>query len=114
MYITYIMIMLHYLNYPQITYLGAEMCGSNMFFSSSCFSLLVDSVLVPSVQLHYNVLIISICINSTFSRHKGVVSDVIDGTAMLSVDLDDGRAKTVELGKQGIRFVPQKQKRLKS
>ncbi|XP_021852386.1 uncharacterized protein [Spinacia oleracea] len=48
------------------------------------------------------------------SWHKGVVSDVIDGTAMLSVDLDDGRAKTVELGKQGIRFVPQKQKRLKS
>lgn len=48
------------------------------------------------------------------SWHKGVVSDVIEGTTMLSVDLDDGRAKTVELGKQGIRFVPQKQKRLKS
>uniref|UniRef100_A0A803NBN8 PHD-type domain-containing protein n=1 Tax=Chenopodium quinoa TaxID=63459 RepID=A0A803NBN8_CHEQI len=52
--------------------------------------------------------------SSDNSWHKGVVSDVIEGTAMLSVDLDDGRAKTVELGKQGIRFVTQKQKRLKS
>lgn len=49
-----------------------------------------------------------------FLRHKGVVSNVIEGTSMLSIDLDDGRAKTLELGKQGIRFVPQKQKRLKS
>lgn len=49
-----------------------------------------------------------------FFRHKGVVSDVIEGTSILSVDLDDGRAKTLDLGKQGIRFVPQKQKRLKS
>ncbi|CAO2817389.1 unnamed protein product [Amaranthus hypochondriacus] len=46
------------------------------------------------------------------SWHKGVVSDVIEG--MLSIDLDDGRAKSLELGKQGIRFVPQKQKKLKS
>lgn len=51
---------------------------------------------------------------SNNSWHKGVVSNVIEGTSMLSIDLDDGRAKTLELGKQGIRFVPQKQKRLKS
>ncbi|KAL2939909.1 Histone-lysine N-methyltransferase 2B [Bienertia sinuspersici] len=48
------------------------------------------------------------------SWHKGVVSNVIEGTSLLSIDLDDGRAKTLELGKQGVRFVPQKQKRLKS
>ncbi|KAL8171488.1 hypothetical protein V2J09_023292 [Rumex salicifolius] len=47
------------------------------------------------------------------SWQKGFVSDVIKGTSMLTVDLDDGRTKTVELGKQGIRLVPQKQKRQK-
>ncbi|KAK1282837.1 hypothetical protein QJS10_CPB22g01339 [Acorus calamus] len=45
--------------------------------------------------------------------HKGLVSDVIDGTSSLSVRLEDGRFKTVELEKQGVRFVPQKQKRTK-
>ncbi|KAK9283559.1 hypothetical protein L1049_011807 [Liquidambar formosana] len=45
------------------------------------------------------------------SWHKGMVVDVIDGTSTLSVDLDDGRSKTLELGKQGIRFVSQKPKR---
>lgn len=44
-------------------------------------------------------------------RHKGVVANVIEGTSSLSVSLDDGKVKTLELGKQGIRFVPQKQKR---
>ncbi|KAL5827369.1 hypothetical protein ACOSQ3_019211 [Xanthoceras sorbifolium] len=45
------------------------------------------------------------------SWHKGVVSDAIEGTSKLSVTLDDGRLKTLELGKQGVRFVSQKQKR---
>ncbi|GAV86067.1 hypothetical protein CFOL_v3_29500 [Cephalotus follicularis] len=45
------------------------------------------------------------------SWHKGVVTDNIGGTSTLSVTLDDGRVKTLELGKQGVRFVPQKQKR---
>lgn len=44
-------------------------------------------------------------------RHKGVVSDVIEGTSLLSVTLDDGKVKSLELGKQGVRFVSQKQKR---
>ncbi|XP_059649120.1 uncharacterized protein LOC132295062 isoform X2 [Cornus florida] len=43
--------------------------------------------------------------------HKGMVSDVIEGASIVSVALDDGRAKNLELGKQGIRFVSQKQKR---
>ncbi|PRQ54707.1 putative histone-lysine N-methyltransferase chromatin regulator PHD family [Rosa chinensis] len=45
------------------------------------------------------------------SWHKGVVSDVIEGTSLLSVTLDDGKVKSLELGKQGVRFVSQKQKR---
>lgn len=48
------------------------------------------------------------------SWQKGVVCDMIDGTSTLSVTLDDGRVKTLELGKQGIRLVPLKQKRSKS
>ncbi|GAB2300161.1 hypothetical protein Dimus_034201 [Dionaea muscipula] len=48
------------------------------------------------------------------SWHKGVVSEVSKGSSMLSVDLDDGRSKTIELGKQGIRFVLDKQKRRKT
>ncbi|XP_015881634.3 uncharacterized protein LOC107417540 isoform X1 [Ziziphus jujuba] len=49
--------------------------------------------------------------SSDNSWHKGVVSDLIEGTSTLSVNLDDGRVKTLELGKQGVRFVSQKQKR---
>uniref|UniRef100_A0A5B7APH1 Uncharacterized protein n=1 Tax=Davidia involucrata TaxID=16924 RepID=A0A5B7APH1_DAVIN len=45
------------------------------------------------------------------SWHRGTVTDVIDGASIVSVALDDGRAKKLELGKQGIRFVSQKQKR---
>ncbi|KAJ6750869.1 hypothetical protein OIU85_001411 [Salix viminalis] len=45
------------------------------------------------------------------SWHKGVVSDTVEGTSLLSITLDDGRVKTLELGKQAVRFVPQKQKR---
>ncbi|GKU88623.1 hypothetical protein SLEP1_g2862 [Rubroshorea leprosula] len=47
------------------------------------------------------------------SWHKGDVTDVIEGTSTLSVKLDDGRVKTLELGKQSVRFVLQKQKRSK-
>ncbi|KAK0573201.1 hypothetical protein LWI29_004263 [Acer saccharum] len=36
--------------------------------------------------------------------HKGIVSATIDGTSNLSVKLDDGRVKTLELGKQGTLF----------
>ncbi|XP_065872204.1 uncharacterized protein [Euphorbia lathyris] len=49
------------------------------------------------------------------SWHKGVVSDTDEGKSMMiSVTLDDGRVKTLELGKQAVRFVPQKQKRSKA
>ncbi|KAG6736099.1 hypothetical protein POTOM_061200 [Populus tomentosa] len=48
------------------------------------------------------------------SWHKGVVSDIVEGTSLLSITLDDGRVKTLELGKQAVRFVPQKQKRSKT
>ncbi|CAI0404675.1 unnamed protein product [Linum tenue] len=48
---------------------------------------------------------------SESSWNKGAVSDVIEGTSKLSVTLDDGRVLSVELGKQAVRFVPQKQKR---
>ncbi|KAK8284729.1 hypothetical protein V6Z12_D08G179700 [Gossypium hirsutum] len=47
------------------------------------------------------------------SWHKGAVTDSIEGTSTLAVRLDDGRVKTLELGKQGVRFVLQKQKRSK-
>ncbi|KAJ8899195.1 hypothetical protein K2173_012371 [Erythroxylum novogranatense] len=47
------------------------------------------------------------------SWHKGVVSDIVEGTSFLSVTLDDGRLKTLQLGKQDVRFIPQKQKRSK-
>ncbi|XP_059651864.1 uncharacterized protein LOC132299344 [Cornus florida] len=45
------------------------------------------------------------------SWHRGMVTDVIEGTSTLSVALDNGRARNLDLGKQRIRFVPQKQKR---
>ncbi|KAJ0982666.1 hypothetical protein J5N97_010921 [Dioscorea zingiberensis] len=48
------------------------------------------------------------------SWHKGIVSNVIRGTSSISVDLDDGRTKTLELGKQGVRFVSEKQKRTRA
>ncbi|XAR63454.1 Histone-lysine N-methyltransferase [Bertholletia excelsa] len=44
------------------------------------------------------------------SWHKGVVKDIMEGKSIVSVALDDGRAKNFELGKQGIRFVSKKQK----
>ncbi|XP_073025371.1 uncharacterized protein [Primulina eburnea] len=48
---------------------------------------------------------------STNSWHRGTVIEVFEGTSTVSIDLDDGNAKNFELGKQGIRFVSQKQKR---
>lgn len=45
------------------------------------------------------------------SWHRGLVKDVNEGKSTVSVSLDDGRAKNLELGKHGIRFVSQKQKR---
>ncbi|XP_039034202.1 uncharacterized protein LOC120170310 isoform X1 [Hibiscus syriacus] len=46
-------------------------------------------------------------------RYKGAVSDIIEDTSIVSVMLDDGRVKSLELGKQGIRFVLQKKKETK-
>lgn len=37
--------------------------------------------------------------------------EVFEGSSIVSVALDDGKKKNLELGKQGIRFVCQKQKR---
>ncbi|XP_039002984.1 uncharacterized protein LOC120129586 isoform X2 [Hibiscus syriacus] len=48
------------------------------------------------------------------SWHKGAVNGIVDGTSVVSVMLDDGRVKSLELGKQGIRFVIQKQKKQKN
>ncbi|KAL3832954.1 hypothetical protein ACJIZ3_007690 [Penstemon smallii] len=42
---------------------------------------------------------------------RGTVIEVFEGTSVVSIALDDGKAKNFELGKQGIRFVSQKQKR---
>ncbi|XP_006403845.2 histone-lysine N-methyltransferase 2C [Eutrema salsugineum] len=47
------------------------------------------------------------------SWEKGVVSEVGGGTSLM-VTLENGKVKTVELGKQGVRFVPQKQKRTRT
>ena len=46
-----------------------------------------------------------------FFRHRGTVVEVFEGSSVVSVALDDGKKKNLELGKQGIRFVSQKQKR---
>lgn len=43
-----------------------------------------------------------------------MVIDFIEGTSTLIVKFDDGRAKTLELGKQAIRLISQKQKRSKT
>lgn len=48
---------------------------------------------------------------SNNSWHKGTVTEVCEETSILAVALDDGRAKTLDLGKQGVRFDSQKQKR---
>ncbi|KAK2433343.1 hypothetical protein P8452_30671 [Trifolium repens] len=48
------------------------------------------------------------------SWHKGEVTDIVEGTSKVHVTYDDGKVSIVELMKQGVRFVPQKQKRSKS
>ncbi|KAI3448879.1 hypothetical protein Pfo_005544 [Paulownia fortunei] len=47
---------------------------------------------------------------SNNSWHRGTVIEVFEGTSVVSIALDDGKAKSFELGKQGIRFVSQKHK----
>uniref|UniRef100_A0A7N0TXI6 Uncharacterized protein n=1 Tax=Kalanchoe fedtschenkoi TaxID=63787 RepID=A0A7N0TXI6_KALFE len=47
------------------------------------------------------------------SWHMGTVADVSEGKSKVSINLDDGRSKTVELGKHGVRFLPKKQKQSK-
>ncbi|PIA48436.1 hypothetical protein AQUCO_01400789v1 [Aquilegia coerulea] len=47
------------------------------------------------------------------SWHKGEVTEMIEGSSTVVVRLDDGRTRALELGKQAIRFVSQKQKRSK-
>ncbi|KAD3336731.1 hypothetical protein E3N88_32250 [Mikania micrantha] len=42
--------------------------------------------------------------------HKGTVNEVSEDISNVSVTLDDGNAMKVDLGKQGIRFVSQKQR----
>ncbi|CAK8575465.1 unnamed protein product [Lathyrus sativus] len=48
------------------------------------------------------------------SWHKGEVTDTVEGTSKLHVTYDDGKVSILELRKQGVRFVPQKQKRSKT
>ncbi|OIW05550.1 hypothetical protein TanjilG_23336 [Lupinus angustifolius] len=48
------------------------------------------------------------------SWHKGVVSDTVEGTSKIHVTLDGGKVKMLELRNQGVRFIPQKQKRSKT
>ncbi|KAJ4979101.1 hypothetical protein NE237_009881 [Protea cynaroides] len=48
---------------------------------------------------------------SSNSWHRGIVTDVVEATSTLAVRLEDGSDKILELGKQGVRFVSQKQKR---
>ncbi|CAH9108156.1 unnamed protein product [Cuscuta epithymum] len=54
------------------------------------------------VEVHYQ---------SDNTWHRGKVTEFFEGTSVVAVTLDDGDTQNVELGKQGIRFVPQKQKR---
>ncbi|KAJ1400295.1 Zinc finger, PHD-type [Sesbania bispinosa] len=48
------------------------------------------------------------------SWHKGLVTDIVEGTSKLYVTLDDGKVNILDLRKQGARFVPNKQKRTKT
>ncbi|KAJ9563511.1 hypothetical protein OSB04_008671 [Centaurea solstitialis] len=43
--------------------------------------------------------------------HKGTIIEVVEGTSIVSVTLDDGKTSNVDLSKQGIRFFSQKQRR---
>ncbi|XP_057790090.1 uncharacterized protein LOC131007027 isoform X2 [Salvia miltiorrhiza] len=48
--------------------------------------------------------------SSSNSWHRGTVVEVFEGTSVVSIALDDGKSKSFKLGKQGIRFISQKQK----
>ncbi|XP_047951829.1 uncharacterized protein LOC125197162 [Salvia hispanica] len=50
--------------------------------------------------------------SSNNTWHRGTVVDIFEaeGASVVAVSLDDGKTKNFELGKQGIRFVSQKQK----
>ncbi|KAK4414470.1 hypothetical protein Salat_2860000 [Sesamum alatum] len=48
--------------------------------------------------------------SSNNTWHRGTIMEVLEGTLMVCIALDDGNTKNFELGKQGIRFVSQKQK----
>ncbi|KAG0487265.1 hypothetical protein HPP92_009360 [Vanilla planifolia] len=48
------------------------------------------------------------------SWHQGVVSGLAEGTSYLSVHFDDGRKMSFELGKQRIRLIPRKPKKVKT
>ncbi|XP_028799794.1 uncharacterized protein LOC114755092 isoform X2 [Neltuma alba] len=48
------------------------------------------------------------------SWNKGAVTGIIKGTSKLSVALDDGTVKMLDLNKQAVRFVPQKHKSSKA
>ncbi|KAH0636775.1 hypothetical protein KY285_036487 [Solanum tuberosum] len=50
-------------------------------------------------------------INRASGLHRETVVEVFEGSSVVSVALDDGKKKNLELGKQEIRFVSQKQKR---
>lgn len=64
---------------------------------------------VFQVFLAHTVLCFNAIFRSFSSRHRGTVIEVFEGTSV-SIALDDGKTKSFELGKQGIRFVSQKQK----
>ncbi|XP_072992393.1 uncharacterized protein [Typha latifolia] len=57
---------------------------------------------------------VEVRLSSDSSWHQGMVSDIIQGTSSLSVHLDDGRSTTLELGKQGIRFISQRHNRART
>lgn len=72
-----------------------------------CYKSFNGLITLLAVSVHCGLNYLSLYL----SRHKGVVTNIIEGTTSLAVTLDDGKVKTLELGKQGVRFVPQKQKR---
>lgn len=67
-------------------------------------------LLCGNIMLFYWLLNLFYFFNYFFSRHRGTVTEVFEDTSIVSISLDDGKAKNFELGKQGIRFASQKQK----
>ncbi|XP_078430011.1 uncharacterized protein LOC144702023 isoform X2 [Wolffia australiana] len=54
---------------------------------------------------------VEVRLQSGDSWEKGVVADMVDGTSSLLLRMDRGGTRTLELGKQAIRFISQKHKR---